>query len=52
MDVSRQWRDTWPPQSAASGNAQMTLRHRPIAVEVTIDLDDWGKIKRIFEVPT
>jgi general secretion pathway protein J len=49
MDVSRTWRDTWPPQTNVSQN---DLRHRPIAVEVTIDLEDWGKIKRIFEVAT
>jgi general secretion pathway protein J len=51
MDVSRQWRDQWPPQSLPG--AQLTnLRMRPIAVEVTLELDDFGKIKRIFEVPT
>jgi general secretion pathway protein J len=49
MDVSRAWRETWPPQSTVPG---ADLRYRPIAVEVTLDLEDWGKIKRIFEVPT
>jgi general secretion pathway protein J len=52
MDITRQWRDTWPPQSAVANNATMNLRIRPIAVEVTLELDDWGKIIRIFEVPT
>jgi general secretion pathway protein J len=52
MDVGRQWRDTWPPASAIANNAKLNLRHRPIAVEVTIELEDWGKLKRIFEVPT
>jgi general secretion pathway protein J len=49
MDDSRTWRETWPPQAVAPG---ADLRYRPIAVEVTLDLEDWGKIKRIFEVPT
>jgi general secretion pathway protein J len=49
MDDSRNWRDTWPAQTSAQGQ---NLRLRPIAVEVTLDLEDWGKIKRIFEVPT
>jgi general secretion pathway protein J len=51
MDVSRTWRDSWPPPSAVN-NAQLNLRHRPIAVEVTVELDDWGKLVRVFEVPT
>jgi general secretion pathway protein J len=46
MDSSRQWREQWPPQGIPG------VRIRPIAVEVTIDLNDWGKVKRIFEVPT
>ena len=51
MDVSRQWRDVWPPQALA-GDPNVNLRARPIAVEVTLDLDDWGKLKRVFEIPT
>jgi hypothetical protein len=34
------------------GNAQINLRHRPVAVEVTLELTDWGKIVRVLEVPT
>lgn len=51
MDVTRQWRDQWPPRALA-GDPNVNLRSRPIAVEVTIDLDDWGKVRRVFEVPT
>ena len=51
MDVSRQWRDEWPPQTAVN-DPTLGLRLRPVAVEVTLDLDDWGKIRRVFEVPT
>ncbi len=52
MDVGRQWRDTWPPPSAVAGNAQLNLRLRPVAIEVTLELNDWGKIVRVLEVPT
>ena len=52
MDVGRQWRDTWPPASAVAGSAQLNLRLRPIAVEVTLELTDWGKVVRVLEVPT
>jgi general secretion pathway protein J len=51
MDVTRQWRDQFPPQTQAGAQLQ-NLRLRPIAVEVTLDLEDYGKITRIFEVPT
>jgi general secretion pathway protein J len=51
MDVTRQWRDQWPPPGLA-GDLNVNLRSRPVAVEVTIELDDWGKIRRVFEVPT
>jgi general secretion pathway protein J len=51
MDVNRQWKDSWPPQGLAGAPA-INFRSRPIAVEVTIDLEDWGKIRRVFEVPT
>jgi general secretion pathway protein J len=50
---AQEWRDTWPP--AASGNTPAILdtnrRRRPLAVEVTLDLEDWGRIVRIIEVP-
>jgi general secretion pathway protein J len=52
MDVSRTWRDTWPPATAVANARQLNLRLRPIAIEVTLELNDWGKIVRVLEVPT
>ena len=52
MDVGRQWRDTWPPASAVQGSAALNLRLRPVAIEVTLELNDWGKVVRVLEVPT
>jgi type II secretion system protein J len=49
MDVSFNWRDQWPPQALA-GDPTANLRLRPIAVEVTLDLEDWGTIVRVIEV--
>jgi len=49
MDVSFNWRDQWPPQALA-GDPTANLRLRPIAVEVTLELEDWGKIVRVIEV--
>ncbi len=55
LTEARQWTDQWPPisnipLSPLAGN--QTLRMRPIAVKVTLELDDWGTIVRIIEVPT
>ncbi|HEY8507472.1 MAG TPA: type II secretion system minor pseudopilin GspJ [Steroidobacteraceae bacterium] len=50
MDISRRWRDRWPPPGVP-GTQNQTLRLRPIAVEVTLELEDWGKLVRILEVP-
>ncbi len=55
MTDTRQWTDQWPPVSnipLAPLAGDQTLRMRPIAVEVTLELEDWGTIVRIIEVPT
>ena len=51
MDQARQWQDQWPPATAQGQFAQeMTLRERPIAVEITLETEDWGKLVRILEI--
>jgi general secretion pathway protein J len=45
MNDSRVWVDQWPPIGAM-------LRNRPFAVQVTVELEDWGQIVRVIEVPT
>jgi general secretion pathway protein J len=51
MTLGRQWIEQWPPPEVSSGQAlDSYYRMRPIAVQVTLDTDDWGKIVRIFEV--
>lgn len=44
-----QWRPEWPPANSG-GVAAQTLIWRPLAVEATIELEDWGKVTRIIEV--
>jgi general secretion pathway protein J len=41
------WSPIWPPLNNANQN---NLRYRPIAVEITLDTEDWGKVVRIVEV--
>jgi hypothetical protein len=54
--VSRNWRQDWPAVSASGpvnpSNIDQLLRTRPIAIEVTIVLEDWGRVQRLFEIPT
>ncbi len=48
MDANKQWQTQWPDPNL-SGTGQ-SLPAMPRAVEVSIDLEDWGRIRRIFEV--
>jgi len=51
MDLSRNWQPQWPPLTVSGAQAlESSLRIRPIAVQVTLETDDFGKIVRIFEV--
>jgi general secretion pathway protein J len=51
LDLTHTWQPQWPPASVAGPQAlESNLRIRPIAVRVTIDTEDFGKIVRIFEV--
>lgn len=47
MDANRTWHDQWPPLGYSPADAPWV---RPIAVEVTLDLEDWGELKRLMEV--
>ena len=52
MDSSRTWVDRWPAASGGTvGVAGPDMRQRPAAIEVTIELEDWGIIRRVVEVP-
>jgi general secretion pathway protein J len=47
MDPNRTWHEQWPPLGYSAPEAP---RLRPIAVEFTLELEDWGEIKRLVEV--
>ncbi|MDY6946614.1 MAG: type II secretion system minor pseudopilin GspJ [Pseudomonadota bacterium] len=47
MDNNRTWHEQWPPLGYSAPDA---TRVRPIAVEITIELEDWGELKRLVEV--
>ncbi len=46
MNDARLWIDQWPALGTGS------LRSRPFAVEITLELEDWGHIVRVVEVAT
>ncbi len=50
--ISRGWLDVWPPSGTSAGGnlPDSAYRLRPMAVEVTLDTKQWGKLTRIFEV--
>jgi general secretion pathway protein J len=50
MDDGRNWREQWPPTTLTSTPTARDLRWRPIAIEVTLELEDWGRLTRLIEV--
>ncbi len=57
MDNAGKWQTQWPPATTASPQPQtptppgQTLSQLPRAVEVTLELDDLGRLTRLFSVP-
>jgi general secretion pathway protein J len=47
MDQNQTWHDQWPPLGYSGPDS---ARLRPIAVEITLELEDWGKLVRLVEV--
>lgn len=47
LSPSQEWVERWPQPG---GNPLEQQRLRPAAVEVTLDLEDWGQIRRLIEV--
>jgi len=46
LDKSNSWAESWPPITTNNKIAGL-----PRAVEVTLDLKDWGRIKRLIILP-
>ena len=54
LDQNNEWQDQWPPlnaqtTAAASGGTAGTATG-PVAIEVVLQLKDWGDIRRLYEV--
>jgi general secretion pathway protein J len=48
MDENNEWQTQWPNPNLTGSNQPPVAM--PSAVEITLDLEDWGRIRRIFEV--
>ena len=48
MDESHSWHDSWPRNN---DNSSDDLIPQPQAIEVTLQMNDWGDITRVFRVP-
>jgi len=46
LPANRDWVDRWPAQQVGG----RTDRSRPAAIEVVLELEDWGEIRRLVEI--
>jgi general secretion pathway protein J len=47
LDQNQIWQSQWPPAGIPSPES---LWIRPVAVEITIEFKDWGRVRRLIEV--
>ncbi len=47
LDTNQVWQNQWPPASLGLPDSLYT---RPVAVEVTVEFKDWGRVRRLIEV--
>lgn len=47
LDARREWHETWPPLAQGAATVAAPL---PLAVELTVELEQWGSITRLFRV--
>jgi len=47
LDGNQTWQNQWPPPNLASPE---NLWSRPVAVEITVEFKDWGRVRRLIEV--
>ena len=50
MNDSRQWQETWRAPQPGNTTDLRYMRWRPLAVEITLQLEDWGTLTRTIEV--
>lgn len=48
LDAAREWQDTWPPLN--SGGLQPDAVALPLAVELTLESEQWGDLRYLFQI--
>jgi general secretion pathway protein J len=48
LDEKGEWRAQWPPLNTASTGQQGSKPKRPSAIEIVLQLNDWGDIRRLY----
>lgn len=54
--ASRNWSTEWPAAQVSGqvnpAQVDIMLLTRPLLIEFTLVLEDWGRVQRVFEIPT
>ena len=47
LDENAEWQEEWPPVNTGASISN-TLARQPLAIEVVLNLSDWGEIRRLY----
>ena len=50
MGQDKQWLGYWPPESVNDADEHRRVL-MPLAIEISVDVDGWGRLVRLFRVP-
>ena len=50
MGQDKQWLGYWPPESVNDADEHRRVL-MPLAIEISVDVDGWGRLIRLFRVP-
>ena len=53
LTAGGQWQDQWPPLNVSTSTTSTTIGANtpyPIAIEIKLQLKDWGEIKRLYQI--
>jgi general secretion pathway protein J len=47
LDQNAEWQEQWPPVNTGA-SINDTITSRPVAIEIILNLTDWGEIRRLY----
>ena len=52
LDQNNEWQELWPPlnTTTTAPNSPNVTINSPIAIEVVLELNDWGDIRRLYKI--